>query len=53
MTTLIQDIFQQILDGAHTQIPGTVQAALDSGLPAKTVLEDGMIAAMAEVGRLV
>jgi 5-methyltetrahydrofolate--homocysteine methyltransferase len=52
METIIKDIRQQILDGAHTQIPASVQAALDQGIAPKTILEEGMIAAMAEVGRL-
>ncbi len=52
MEPIIKEIYQSILDGTHTQIPAQVQTALDGGLTPKTILEEGMIASMAEVGRL-
>jgi 5-methyltetrahydrofolate--homocysteine methyltransferase len=52
MQSILKEIFQGILDGAHNQVPAKVQLALENGLTPKTILEDGMIAAMAEVGRL-
>lgn len=52
MELILNEIYQSILDGQHTQMPMKVQSALDSGLTPKTILEQGMIAAMAEVGRL-
>ncbi len=52
MQFLLKDIFQDILDGQHNQIQAKVQLALENGLTPKIILEDGMIAAMAEVGRL-
>jgi 5-methyltetrahydrofolate--homocysteine methyltransferase len=51
MQELLTPIFQSILDGDHRSITDQVQAALQSGLPARDVL-DRMIGAMAEVGRL-
>ena len=52
MQFLLKDIFQDILDGQHNQIQAKVQLALEKGITPKIILEDGMIAAMAEVGRL-
>jgi 5-methyltetrahydrofolate--homocysteine methyltransferase len=40
------------LEGQHKQVVVDVQAALDAGVNPVTVLNEGMIAAMAEVGRL-
>jgi 5-methyltetrahydrofolate--homocysteine methyltransferase len=48
----LRAIYQTILDGQHKEIGALIEAALQSGLHPKAVLEDGMIAAMAEVGRL-
>jgi 5-methyltetrahydrofolate--homocysteine methyltransferase len=47
---ILQEIYQDILDGEHTQVGTLIQAALNAGLPAGEVLERGMIAAMTEVG---
>jgi 5-methyltetrahydrofolate--homocysteine methyltransferase len=52
METILQEIKQCILDGQHKVIEDKVQAAIASGLPPKSILDDGMVAAMAEVGRL-
>ncbi len=52
MEPIIQEIYQNILDGRHTEMPVKVQQALESGLTPRVILEEGMIAAMAEVGRL-
>ncbi len=52
METIIKDIYKDILDGKHNDMAARVQAALDAGLAPKSILEEGMIAAMAEVGRL-
>ncbi len=49
---LLQDIFDSIVDGDETTVPGQVQAALDAGLAPAVILNDGMMPAMAEVGRL-
>jgi 5-methyltetrahydrofolate--homocysteine methyltransferase len=52
METILQEIKQCILDGQHKVIEDKVQAAIASGLPPKSILDEGMVAAMAEVGRL-
>jgi 5-methyltetrahydrofolate--homocysteine methyltransferase len=52
MDVLIQDIYSNIMEGEAEAVKGKVQAALDAGIPAPVILNDGMIAAMGEVGRL-
>jgi 5-methyltetrahydrofolate--homocysteine methyltransferase len=52
MEPILKEIYQNILDGQHTGMEAKVQSALESGIPPKTILDEGMIAAMAEVGRL-
>ncbi len=52
MEKIIKDIYKDVLDGKHNDMAARVQAALDAGLAPKSILEEGMIAAMAEVGRL-
>jgi 5-methyltetrahydrofolate--homocysteine methyltransferase len=52
MEPILKEIYQNILDGQHTGMEAKVQAALESGIPPKTILDEGMIAAMSEVGRL-
>jgi 5-methyltetrahydrofolate--homocysteine methyltransferase len=52
MEPLVNEIFSNILDGQHKVIEAKVQEALDSGIDPKVILDEGMIAAMAEVGRL-
>jgi 5-methyltetrahydrofolate--homocysteine methyltransferase len=52
MEPILQEIFQGIRDGQHKHVEAKVQEALQSGLNPKTILDEGMIAAMAEVGRL-
>ena len=52
MEPILKEIYQNILDGQHNQIAAKVQLALEKGITPKVILEDGMIAAMAEVGRL-
>jgi len=52
MDPILKEIYQNILDGLHLGMDTKVQTALESGLPPKTILEEGMIAAMTEVGRL-
>jgi len=50
--TLIKEIFANVMEGQSEAVKTKVQAALDAGIPAPDILNDGMIAAMAEVGRL-
>jgi 5-methyltetrahydrofolate--homocysteine methyltransferase len=52
MEELVKKIYSGVLEGQHKQVVVDVQAALDAGVNPVTVLNEGMIAAMAEVGRL-
>ncbi|MBE2239427.1 MAG: corrinoid protein [Caldilineaceae bacterium] len=49
---LLDAIFTAILDGDIPGAPGAVQAALDAGLNAEKILNEGMIASMNRVGEL-
>jgi 5-methyltetrahydrofolate--homocysteine methyltransferase len=48
----IDAIFNSVLEGQASATQAGVNAALAAGLPAETILKDGLIAAMTEVGRL-
>jgi len=50
--TVINEIYQCVLEGDAGTIGDKVQAALDGGHEVSDILNQGMIAAMAEVGRL-
>jgi 5-methyltetrahydrofolate--homocysteine methyltransferase len=52
MEEQVKKIYNGVLEGQHKQVVVDVQAALDAGINPVTVLNEGMIAAMAEVGRL-
>jgi corrinoid protein of di/trimethylamine methyltransferase len=52
MEQFLDTIYESILDGEIRETPGYVQAALDAGVSPKQILDDGMIEAMSEVGRL-
>jgi 5-methyltetrahydrofolate--homocysteine methyltransferase len=52
MEPLIQEIYTAVMDGKNVIVQEKVQASLAAGIPATTILNDGMIAAMTEVGRL-
>ena len=52
MESLINEIHQGVMEGQSKLVQEKVQAALDANLPASTILNEGMITAMAEVGRL-
>ena len=43
-------IFEAVLEGDMPGAKATIQAALDAGLAPNAILNDGMIAAMAEAG---
>jgi 5-methyltetrahydrofolate--homocysteine methyltransferase len=51
MQPLVKSIFDNILEGQHKVVETKVQEALDSGIDPRVILNEGMIAAMAEVGR--
>src|SRR5437762_4340892 len=48
--SLTKDIFAAVVDGDQDVTDDLVRQALEAGLPAGTVLGEGLIAAMAEVG---
>jgi 5-methyltetrahydrofolate--homocysteine methyltransferase len=52
MTKTIEELHQAIIDGARETAVTKVQAALEAGLDAATILNEGMVSAMAEVGHL-
>jgi 5-methyltetrahydrofolate--homocysteine methyltransferase len=52
MEELVKKIYNGVLEGQHKQVAVDVQAALDGGTNPVVILNEGMIAAMAEVGRL-
>ena len=52
MEPVIKEIFDGILNGNQKVVPGKINEALDAGLQPAYILNEGMVAAMAEVGRL-
>lgn len=48
----INEIYQCVLTGDATTIGDKVQTAIDQDLEVSTILNDGMVAAMSEIGRL-
>jgi 5-methyltetrahydrofolate--homocysteine methyltransferase len=52
MDEKIKAIFQCVVEGDNTGVQEHVNAALEAGLEAGTILNEGLIAGMAEVGRL-
>jgi len=52
MENLVQDVYSAVIEGNSPVVKDLVQRSLDEGLPAETVLNDGLIAAMNEVGHL-
>ena len=52
MQPVLQTIFDNVLNGEAKVIAANVQAALDGGLEPGVILNESMVAAMAEVGRL-
>src|SRR5574338_373092 len=52
MDDKVKQIFQGIVEGQQDAVAAGVDAALEAGVPARTILDEGMLAAMAEVGRL-
>jgi 5-methyltetrahydrofolate--homocysteine methyltransferase len=49
---IIKEIYTNVMEGDANAITANVQAAIDAGIPVSVILNEGMIAAMAEVGRL-
>ncbi len=52
MNETMQQIFQGIVNGEQDLVAAGVASALEEGVPARTILDEGMLAAMTEVGRL-
>jgi 5-methyltetrahydrofolate--homocysteine methyltransferase len=52
MESILREIYQGILDGRHRDVQAKVAAAIDAGIPPKHILDEGMVAAMAQVGHL-
>jgi 5-methyltetrahydrofolate--homocysteine methyltransferase len=50
MERLIQSIFDNVIEGDSAQVRIDVQTALDEGLPVDSILNQGLIAPMTEVG---
>jgi 5-methyltetrahydrofolate--homocysteine methyltransferase len=51
MESIISEIYDSILEGRANEVAEKAQVALDQGIPATVILNEGMIAAMTEVGR--
>jgi 5-methyltetrahydrofolate--homocysteine methyltransferase len=52
MDQVIKELYETVINGENRATPEKVQAALDAGIDAGVILNDGMVAAMSEVGRL-
>jgi 5-methyltetrahydrofolate--homocysteine methyltransferase len=52
MDDILKQIYQGIVEGQQDVVTAGVDAALTAGLPARAILEEGMLASMEEVGRL-
>ena len=50
MEAVLQKLFDAVLEGDFGGVQSNVQEALDANLDPNTILNDGMIAAMREVG---
>ena len=51
MNPILQQVFDGIVEGNQNQVQQKTQEALSSGIEPGTILNEGMISAMAEVGR--
>jgi len=49
---ILQELFDSILDGDRTSAQGKIREAIEAGIDPTVILNDGMISAMKEVGRL-
>ena len=53
MEAVLEELYEGIMDGDMGLAEEKVQEALDAGIGAGRILNEGMIAAMAEVGPIV
>jgi 5-methyltetrahydrofolate--homocysteine methyltransferase len=51
MNEMVENVFRGVVEGQQDQVLESVESALQAGIPARTVLEEGMLPAMAEIGR--
>jgi 5-methyltetrahydrofolate--homocysteine methyltransferase len=52
MESIVKEIYTNVMEGEVNAVKENVQSAIDAGIPVSVILNEGMIAAMAEVGRL-
>jgi 5-methyltetrahydrofolate--homocysteine methyltransferase len=52
MEQVLKELYDTIINGENSATPEKVQAALDAGMEPGAILNEGMVAAMSEVGRL-
>ena len=52
MNEIVKEIYEGIVNGYQDIVAERVESALELGVPARTILEEAMLPAMAEVGRL-
>src|SRR4030065_1762743 len=52
MGTLIYQIYSDVLLGQHKALVKKIKSAIHQGVPPISIMNDGMISAMSEVGRL-
>lgn len=51
MATVLAAIYENVIGGKKTEVEAGVQEALEARVPPETILNEGLIAAMTEVGR--
>jgi 5-methyltetrahydrofolate--homocysteine methyltransferase len=52
MDTQVQSVYDAVVEGQHKVVQQKVQDALDAGIAPEVILNEGLVKAMAEVGRL-
>jgi 5-methyltetrahydrofolate--homocysteine methyltransferase len=52
METILKEIYDGVMSGSAGEVPVKVKAALAAGIPPATILNEGMISAMNQVGKL-
>jgi 5-methyltetrahydrofolate--homocysteine methyltransferase len=52
MEPIVKEIYTNVMEGQDNAVKENVQKAIDAGIPVSVILNEGMIAAMAEVGHL-
>jgi 5-methyltetrahydrofolate--homocysteine methyltransferase len=52
MEPIVKEIYTSVMEGQVNAVKENVRSAIDDGIPVSVILNEGMIAAMAEVGHL-